>query len=72
MGPKSSVQSIVMHNLGSKYGQIEVKKRSFLLKKFQIDSFFVFFNSAFVDNFRGLSLTFPAWKKTEVGVNLLK
>ena len=51
MGPKSSVQTIVMANLGSKYGQIRVKKRSFLPKNGQIDFFFVFLNSARDDDF---------------------
>ena len=40
MGPKSSVQTIVVDHLGSKYGHIRVKKRSFLPKNGQIDFFF--------------------------------
>ena len=43
MGPKSSVQTIVMHHSGSKYGQIRVKKRSFLLKKLSNRLFFSLF-----------------------------
>ena len=72
MGPKSSVQTIVMDHLGSKYGQIRVKKMSFLLKNCQIDYFFVYLNSARDDDFNELSLTFPARIKTQVVVNLLK
>ena len=57
MGPKSSVQTIVMDHLGSKYGQIRVKKRSFLPKNGQIHLFLVFTNSAHDDGFKELSLT---------------
>ena len=61
MGPKSSVQTIVMAILGSKYGQIRVKKRSFLPKNGRIYFFFlVFMNSAHDDDFRELSLTLLA------------
>ena len=72
MGPKSSVQTIVMDHLGSKYGQIRVKKRSFLPKNGQIDFFLVFTNSAHDDGFNELSLTPLVRKKTQVMVNLLK
>ena len=57
MGPKSSVQTIVMDHLGSKYGHIRVKKRSFLPKNGQIDFFLVFTNSAHDDGFNEHSLT---------------
>ena len=66
MGPKSSVQTIVMAILGSKYGQIRVKKRSFSPKNGQIDFFLVFMNSAHDDDFRELSLTLPALIKLKL------
>ena len=66
MAPKISVQTIVMANLGSKYGQIRVKKRSFLLKNGQMDFFFVFTNSAHDNDFRELSLTLLARKKLKL------
>ena len=72
MGQKSSVQTIVMHHLGSKYGQIRVKKRSFLLKKCQIDFFFVYLNSTHDDDFKQISLKFLVQRKTQVVVDLLK
>ena len=72
MGQKSSVQTIVMHNSGSKYGQIRVKKMSFLLKNCQIDYFFVYLNSARDNDFNEFSLTVPAGIKTQVVANLLK
>ena len=72
MAPKSSIQTIVMVNLGQKYGQIMVKKGHFDQKLGQIHFFLIFSISVHDDDFRELSLTLLAQKKTQVTFNLSK
>ena len=64
MAPKSSVQTIVMVHLSSKYGQNVVEKKLFWPKTGKINFFFVFPNSTHEDGFRELSYALLAQKKT--------
>ena len=64
MAPKSSVQTIVMVHLSSKYGQNVVEKKIFWPKMVKSTFFFVFSNSTHEGGFRELSYDLLAQKKT--------